>query len=111
MERWVSVEQIAAARERFEAGNVGYQAPSAHGLIVNGEIAVWNICNHLLPPAVLCSILGHDGSTAAIPVPPAELDQAIEALAPAEFCTDYDHPNLEAWRRARGSSVVAVFVS
>lgn len=111
MEQWATVEQIAAAHERFEAGNVGYRSPSAHGLIVNGEVAVWSVGNHLLPPAVLCSVLGHDGSTAAIPVTAAQLDEAIETLAPAEACTAYDHPNLEAWRRARGSSVVAVFVS
>jgi hypothetical protein len=111
MERWVTVEQIAAARARLETENTGYRAPSAHGLIVDGEVAVWNVGNHLLPAAVLCSVLGHDGTTAAVPVTPAQLDEAIESLAPAEACTFYDHPNLEAWRGARGSSVVAVFIS
>jgi hypothetical protein len=111
MERWVTIEEIAAARERFETGNVGYQPPSAHGLIVDGEVAVWNVGNHLLPPAVLCSVIGHDGSTAAIPISPAQLGDAIATLAPAEACTFYDHPNLEAWRHARGSTVVAIFIS
>ena len=107
----MTVEEVAAARDRFETGNVGYHPPSAHGLVVNGEVAVWNVGTHLLPPAVLCSVLGHDGSTAAIPVTAAQLEEAIEALAPAEACTAYDHPNLEAWRQARGSAVVAVFVT
>ena len=43
--------------------------------------------------------------------------QAIDLLAPAEACTDVEHPNLVAWRRVRGELVdrpdaqaVAVFL-
>lgn len=111
MERWETVEQIAGARRRFEAANPDYRPPSAHGLVVGGEISVWNVGEHLLPPAVLCSVLGHDGSTAALEVSEEQLEAAIGALAPAEACTFYDHPNLAAWRGARGSEVVAVFIT
>ena len=43
-------------------------------------------------------MLGHDGSTASLPLSRAELAAAVESLAPAEACTDLDHPNLAAWR-------------
>jgi hypothetical protein len=55
-------------------------------------------------------VLGHDGGTAALAVSPVQLEEAIRLLTPAESCQDYDHPNLVAWREARGHDVVAVFV-
>src|SRR5687767_1221049 len=100
--RWETREEIAAALERFEAAIPGWVRPRAHGLIVDGEVAVWNVGAHYLPPAVMAGVLGHDGSTAAIGVTAEQLELAIERLSPAEACLDYDHPNLMAWRAARG---------
>jgi hypothetical protein len=111
MERWETTEQIAEALARFEGTHASWRRPRAHGLVVNGEVAVWNVGAHYLPAAVMASVLGHDGSTAAFALSEQQLDVAIEALSPAEACLDYDHPNLLAWRAARGAQVVAVFIS
>jgi hypothetical protein len=71
---------------------------------------VWNRQAHYLPPAVLGSVLRHDGSTAAIEVSADELAEAVRLLSPAEACTAYDHPNLLAWRQSLGQHTVAVFI-
>jgi hypothetical protein len=110
MDRWETPEQIAAALRRFEAATPGWTRPRAHGLISDGEVAVWNVGAHTLPAVVMAGVLGHDGSTAALPVSAEQLHRAIELLTPAEACTHYDHPNLEAWRAARGHEVVAIFI-
>jgi hypothetical protein len=55
--------------------------------------------------------LGHDGSTAAIPLTRLQLEQAIACLAPAVACTYYDHPNLAEWRRSTGADIVAEFIA
>jgi hypothetical protein len=60
--------------------------------------------------AVMAGVLGHDGTTAALPLSEEQLERANELLTPAEACLDYDHPNLHAWRSARGSEAVAIFV-
>jgi hypothetical protein len=113
MERWETVEQIADALARIESTNPGYRPPRAHGLVANGAVVVWNVENHPLPAAVMASTLGHDGSTAAVPLGAEQLDAAIAGLAPAEACPAYDHPNLAAWRevRASGADAVAVFIA
>ena len=110
VDRWVSREQIAAALHRFEAEVPGWVRPRAHGLVSDGEIAVWNTGTHPLPAAVMAGVLGHDGTTAALVVSEDDLERAIELVAPAEACLYYDHPNLQAWRRARGTSTVAIYV-
>jgi len=43
-------------------------------------------------------VLGHDGSTATVPLSRSQLAAAVESLVPAEACTAVDHPNLAAWR-------------
>ena len=53
---------------------------------------------HGLAAVVLATVLGHDGSTATLPVSRHQLAAAVESLEPAEACTDVDHPNLAAWR-------------
>ena len=55
---------------------------------------------HGLPAVVLATILGHDGSTASLPVSAHQLAAAVESLAPAQACTEVEHPNLAAWRAA-----------
>ena len=111
MEQWVTVAEVVAALDRFEAAAPDYRRPAAHGLVVDGEIAVWNVGAHPLPAAVLATVLGHDGSTAAIPVSQEDLDRAIDLLAPAEACVEFDHPNLQAWRKSKSRNLVAVFIA
>jgi hypothetical protein len=110
MDRWQTREQIAEALDRFESAIPGWVRPRAHGLVSDGEIAVWNVGTHMLPAVVMAGVLRHDGNTAALPVSEAQLERAIELLTPAEACRHYDHPNLLAWRLATGRDTVAIFV-
>lgn len=110
MNRWETPEQVAAALDRFEGAIPGWVRPRAHGLVLNGEVVVWNLGAHPLPAAVMASVLAHDGATAAFPLTEDQLDRAIDELSPAEACLDFDHPNLLAWRSARGGDAVAVFI-
>ena len=57
---------------------------------------------HDLPGVVLAKVLGHDGSTATVPLTQAQLEAAVDSLAPAEACTTVEHPNLAAWRTVLG---------
>ncbi len=73
---------------------------------------------HGLPAVVLGTVLGHDGSTATVPVTAQQLGEAVAILAPAHACTTVDHPNLGAWRGILAvlqgdptRRVVAVFVA
>lgn len=73
---------------------------------------------HGLAAVVLASALRHDGSTATLTVAPSQLAAAIEALEPAQACTEVEHPNLAAWRTVAtevegnpAREIVAVFVA
>jgi hypothetical protein len=123
-EEWSTVEEIAAARERFEAAIPGWVRPQAYALGLApstepgaGEILFpkVNVDEHYLPAVVLATVCGHAHGTAAYRLSPEELDEAIALLAPAEACAAYDHPNLAGWRRIRqelvgGGQPVAVFL-
>ena len=52
------------------------------------------------PAGWLAAFLGHDGSAASLPVTAHQLAAAVESLAPAQACTEVEHPNLAAWRAA-----------
>ena len=102
----------------WAADNTGFSTPAytnpmIQGMDIPSGVVVWNVENHPLPAAVMASTLGHDGSTAAVPLGAEQLDAAIAGLAPAEACPAYDHPNLAAWRevRASGADAVAVFIA
>jgi hypothetical protein len=104
-EEWSTKEDISAALARFEAGIAGWVTPAAHGIAtVDGTFITVNIAEHSLPAVVLATVLGHRGGTASYPVTTGQLGRAIELLAPAEACADYDHPNLAAWRRIHASA-------
>lgn len=123
-EEWSTVEEIAAARERFEESIPGWVRPKAYALGLApstepgaGEIVFpkVNVAEHYLPAVVLATVCGHSHGTAAYRLTPEELDEAITLLAPAEACTAYDHPNLAGWRLIRqelvgGGQPVAVFL-
>jgi len=118
-QRWETREEIAAAKRRFEAGLPGWAAPSAYGVghLTDGSLTFVriNVGDHVLPALVLATVLGHGAGSASYRLTAEELGRAIELLAPAEACTAYDHPNLEAWRSLHGAlgevgEAVAVFV-
>ena len=120
MEQWATKEEIIAARERLEAAHSGWRRPAAYGVgLVKDEGTVFGLVNeggNHLPAVVLARVLGHRQGTATYPVSTDLLEEAVADLAPAEACTDYDHPNLHHWRElltraATGEGrLVAVFV-
>ena len=124
-ERWTTAEEIAAARERMEAAIGGYERPAAYALGQAGEDGaaagdVFPLVNsgaNFLPAVVLATVCGHVRGTATYVLDEQRLQRAIDLLAPAEACTDYEHPNLVAWRQVRAemanqpsAQVIAVFL-
>jgi hypothetical protein len=124
-ERWTTPDEIATARERMEAAIDGYERPAAFALGLAAEVgaADGDVFPHVnsganfLPAVVLATVCGHVRGTATYVLDEPRLQQAIDLLARAEACTDYDHPNLAAWRQVRaeladlpGTQVVAVFL-
>ena len=124
-ERWTTPEEIAAARERMEAAIDGYERPAAYALGQAGEDGaaagdVFPLVNsgaNFLPAVVLATVCGHVRGTATYVLDEQGLQRAIDLLAPAEACTDYEHPNLVAWRQVRAelatqpsAQVIAVFL-
>lgn len=119
LDEWSTLDGLARIRERLGAQIDGWVPPASYALAVDGELPYVNQPGgrHGLPGVVLATVLKHDGSTATLDVSRQQLDEAINALAPAAACTDVDHPNLAAWRAIaarldeRGSGTVqAVFV-
>jgi hypothetical protein len=119
-ERWETVEEITAARERFETAIPGWRRPAAYGvgrLDADGSVvfARVNVGSNPLPAVVLATVCGHRVGSASYRVGRPVLERAVELLAPAEACTAFGHPNLWAWRDellpALGpdDTVVAVF--
>jgi hypothetical protein len=117
LDEWSTLDGLAAIRERLEAVLEGWLAPTAYGVALDGEFPHVNLPGgrHRLPAVVLGTVLKHDGSTATIEMTRDQLAEAVTTLAPAEACTEVDHPNLAAWRRvlaeADGKPIAAVFVS
>jgi hypothetical protein len=124
-ERWTTPEEIAAARERMEAAIDGYERPAAYALGQAGEDGaaagdVFRLVNsgaNFLPAVVLATVCGHVRGTVTYVLDEQRLQRAIDLLAPAEACTDYEHPNLVAWRQVRAelanqpsAQVIAVFL-
>jgi hypothetical protein len=122
MEQWVTVEDIAAARQRFVDAIPGYEFPVAYGVArIEGDHLTFGHVNevggtHLLPAVVLATVCGYTAGNATYVLDVETFDRAIASLAPAEACAAYEHPNLWSWRALReGASdedtFVAVFVS
>ncbi|GAB3749353.1 hypothetical protein GCM10027590_68060 [Nocardiopsis nanhaiensis] len=119
-ERWATKEEIHAARERLEAGHADWVRPAAYGVGVHrdGETAfgLTNVGTSPLPAIVLAIECGHTSGTATYELTPGRLATAMAALAPAEACTELQHPNLVEWKRLaaeieeKGGRAVAVFV-
>ena len=120
-ERWVTREEVLAARDRFEAGLPGWERPARFGVGLQppSRADVWFpfVClgDHPLPAAVLATVCGHREGAASYGLERTHLDDAIRLLAPAGACADFDHPNLEAWQVVRsihgtaGGTIVAAF--
>ncbi|GAA4397512.1 hypothetical protein GCM10023168_02530 [Fodinibacter luteus] len=105
---WSTPDGLAAIRDHLAARIEGWRPPVAHavGLSPASSSPEWVFPHvnapggqHGLSAVVLATVLGHDGSTATLPLSRAELAAAVESLEPAQACSDVPHPNLEAWRR------------
>jgi hypothetical protein len=103
-ERWEAKEEVLEALGRFERMIANWRCPRLFGLGLqtDSEEDIWfpYICHgdHPLPAAVLAVVRRHPGGTPSHKMTPEQLDDAVNQLAPAEACRDYDHPNLAAWR-------------
>ena len=105
---WSTPDGLAAIRAHLAARIDGWRQPVAHavGLSPASSSPEWVFAHvntpggaHGLAAVVLASVLGHDGSTATVPVSRAQLAAAVESLEPARACTSVEHPNLAAWQQ------------
>jgi len=104
---WSTPEGLVAIRDHLADRIDGWRQPVAYavGLSPASSSPEWVFAHvnvpggqHGLAAVVLASVLGHDGSTATVPVSKQELQAAVTSLEPAQACTSLDHPNLAAWR-------------
>ena len=93
-----SIEKSIPAYVRPAAYGVGVATIGPSGQVLDTRYPVVNTDAHLLGAALLSQQLGRTSGTASHRLEPAELEQAVAALAPAEACREVDHPNLNAWR-------------
>ena len=118
-ERWVTDEDLSAARERFAAAIPGFVFPAAYAVARrDGERLTFGEVNlpgglHRLPATVLASVCGYAATTGVHPLSGEQLAEAVERLAPAEAATHWAHPNLWSWRElladARDDSTFVAF--
>lgn len=124
---WSTPEGLAAITDHLAAKIEGWRPPVAYavGLSPASSSVEWEFGHvnapggrHGLPAVILATVLGHDGSTATLDVTTSQLAAAVESLAPAEACTEREHPNLAAWRVALAEArsnpartLIAVFVA
>lgn len=106
---------LARLREEYAARVPGWRAPVTWALVVDGEVAVVNQPGgkHGLSALSLAVPLGHDGSTATLPVTVDQVAEAAALLAPAAVDASMPHPNLVAFREAAVGehALQAVFVA
>jgi len=120
MEKWATVEEIIAVRERLEAADPRWRRPAAYavGVIRDGRtgFTMTNRDGNYLPAVILARVTGHSSGSATYPLSVEQLETAEAELAPAEACKDVDHPTLHHWRAliaevtGKGGQLVAVFV-
>jgi hypothetical protein len=116
-ERWETVEQVIAARDRFESAILGWEPPAVLGVgrlrAGRPEFVTVSSSANRLSAVALATVIGHRNGSASYPLTASDLARVVELLAPAEACTTLDHPNLVAWRSlaAEVGPLVAVFLA
>ena len=104
-ERWVTDDDLLAARERFANQVSGYRQPVAYSVarLDDGQLTFGHIndptSDHRLPAVVLASFCGYTNRTGTFPLSTDDFSRAVAALSPAEAATHWQHPNLWSWRR------------
>ena len=110
--RWVTDDDLRAARESFAASIPGWVQPVAHGLVTTIDrvtrVQVVSGMDHRLPAVVLGSVIGRVSGTATFTITPQQLASAVELLTPAEAALHCPHPNLWTWRRVLSESPTAI---
>ncbi|TYP89621.1 hypothetical protein [Blastococcus xanthinilyticus] len=120
--QWRTREELAAATADFARRTPGYAVPAAFAVArLDGADLAFGRLNGpghaaLLSAAVLGHVCGYRGRTATFRLTAAELQRAVDLLAPAEAAAHLAHPNLESWRellRSAGpdSGFLAFFVA
>lgn len=131
---WVTAEDIDEARARFER-DLRWERPALHGIgfapttigghdsdgdpvatETDGEIQFVRVNerDHVLPAAILATVVGWHGATGSTRLDREQLAEAITLLAPAEARREVEHPNLRIWRDVHrwgweGGTLIAVF--
>jgi hypothetical protein len=105
-EQWHTRADIDAARERFERAIPGWQRPAAWaiGRAADEDTTLFervNVGEGYLPAVILATVSGHVNGSGSYPLTIEDLDRAIEMLAPAEACTEMEHPNIQVMRSLR----------
>lgn len=124
---WSTPDGLAAIRDHLASNLTDYEPPAAFALGItpassSAEIEFPHVNgpgqSNGLAAVVLATILKHPGGTHTYDVSVPELAAAIEALSPAEACTELPHPNLTAWNQLYAEaesnparSLVAVFIA
>lgn len=122
---WSTREGLEAIREHLAGKIDGYAHPEVFAVGITPasssteiEFPHINVGSGGLPAVILATILGHTSGSQTYDMSPRELESAIEALAPAQACSDVEHPNLAAWRELHAEvadnparSLVAVFIA
>lgn len=116
----MTADEVVAFREALQASLPGFVMPTSYGVgIVEGDTIRFPVVNrggsHYLPAVVLAAVLGYRGGSCSIALTADQLRDASMKLSPVEACTDFEHPNLWAWRELLRTSptgdFVAVFVT
>jgi hypothetical protein len=106
------LREIARARA---ARIPGWQAPVAYAVGYRRDDG-WHFPHvnqpgtHGLPAVILAECVGHASGTREFSVTPAQLDDAIAQLAPAQAAAGVSHPNLVAWRAVAAAEPVEIAV-
>ncbi|HVA73875.1 MAG TPA: hypothetical protein VNF71_04870 [Acidimicrobiales bacterium] len=104
-ERWVTDDDLFAARRRFADRIPGFRPPVAYSVarMDDGHLSFGHVNGptgeHRLPAAVLASFCGYTNRTGTFALSRDDFSCAVAALAPAEAATHWEHPNLWSWRR------------
>ncbi|MCA1782492.1 MAG: hypothetical protein ABR500_08285 [Dermatophilaceae bacterium] len=123
---WSTPDGLAAIAAHLANKIEGYVPPTAYAVGItpassSAEIEFPHVNppggRHGLPAAILATILHHTSGSRTYDLAVPQLKAAVEALSPAEACTELEHPNLAAWRELLAEaasnparSLLAVFI-
>ncbi|HUG83560.1 MAG TPA: hypothetical protein VMM13_03300, partial [Euzebya sp.] len=103
-----TLDDIRQAQESFEAQIDGYAAPAAWAVgiatigpsdsVLDVAYPVVNTDAGRFPAVCIAAAIGHASGSATYRLTPAQLQDAVDRVAPAEG-VDVPHPNLGAWRQ------------